>query len=186
MKKEDLISKGLTEEQISYVFSESGKDIKREQERAEKANQALESAIKEREAALEALKPFEGIDKAKYDSALSAVDELKKVHEAELAKMTRRSETKDFLSAHKFVNNETRDYYMHKLEAALDDEAYKGKNRKDILDILTVDETGKQRANIFIVEDESPNKATLPPGNPGGGAPEVQDPFSAKLSKYLK
>ena len=35
MKTEDLKAQGLTDEQINFVMSENGKDIKREKDRAE-------------------------------------------------------------------------------------------------------------------------------------------------------
>jgi len=62
MKTEELKAKGLTEEQISFVMSENGKDIKAEQDKyavleAEKNNYKTQL-----ETAQASLKEFEGVD----------------------------------------------------------------------------------------------------------------------------
>lgn len=55
MKTEDLQAKGLTEEQIAFVMAESGKDVKREKDRADSYKSQLDTAK-------ETLKSFEGVD----------------------------------------------------------------------------------------------------------------------------
>lgn len=55
MKTEDLQAKGLTEEQISFVMAENGKDINREKQRADDLKAQLDTAK-------QGLKSFEGVD----------------------------------------------------------------------------------------------------------------------------
>ena len=55
MKTEDLKAQGLTAEQITFVMAENGKDIKREQDKAESYKTQLDTAK-------ETLKTFDGID----------------------------------------------------------------------------------------------------------------------------
>ena len=68
MKTEELKTQGLTDEQIAFVMSENGKDVKREKDRAEGFKTQLDTAK-------EQLKAFEGKD---FDKALdTAVKDLK-------------------------------------------------------------------------------------------------------------
>lgn len=55
MKTEELKTQGLTDEQIAFVMSENGKDVKREKDKAESFKTQLETAQ-------EQLKAFEGKD----------------------------------------------------------------------------------------------------------------------------
>ena len=68
MKTEELKTQGLTDEQIAFVMSENGKDVKREKDRAEGFKTQLDTAK-------EQLKAFEGKD---FDKALdTAVKDLR-------------------------------------------------------------------------------------------------------------
>ena len=55
MKTEDLKAQGLTDEQINFVMSENGKDIKREKDRADNYKSQLDTAT-------QTLKGFEGVN----------------------------------------------------------------------------------------------------------------------------
>ncbi len=112
------------------------------------------------------LKEFEGVDVEKLKGEITKLSgDLKTAqdnHAAEIAKRDRQAETKDFLGGYKFINQETKDHYAAKLDAALEDKANTGKNRKDILDALTAGEGGKPRANIFA--EELPTTPMYPAG----------------------
>ena len=67
MKTEELKTQGLTDEQIAFVMSENGKDVKREKDRAESFKTQLDTAK-------EQLKAFEGKD---FDKLKKERDEWK-------------------------------------------------------------------------------------------------------------
>lgn len=125
------------------------------------------------------LKAFDGVDigalKGEIIKLTGDLETEKKNHAAELTKRDRMDETKTFLSKYKFVNDRTYKSIFDDIEKALDDPAYKGKNRQDILDSLTNGEDGKPLEGIFASEqkDANPNpfRVDIPPaGNaPNGG-----------------
>lgn len=123
------------------------------------------------------LKAFEGVDVAALRGEIAKLSgnltTEKQNHTAELAKRDRMDETKTFLSKHKFVNDRTYKSIFDDIEKALDDPAYKGKNRQEILDSLTKGEDGKPIEGIFAMEQENtnPNPHRLdiqPAGNTSG------------------
>lgn len=66
MKTEELKSHGLTEEQIAFVMSENGKDVKREKDRADTYKSQLDTAN-------ETLKGFEGVDVAELKTKIATL-----------------------------------------------------------------------------------------------------------------
>lgn len=82
MKTEDLKSKGLSDEQISFVMSENGKDIKREQDKAAAFKTQLETATA-------TLKTFEGVNveelRTKIATLTNDLAAQTAAHEKELA-----------------------------------------------------------------------------------------------------
>lgn len=62
MKTEELKAKGLTEEQISYVMAENGKDLSKLQKDKEKLEQERDTWKEKAETAETTLKGFEGVD----------------------------------------------------------------------------------------------------------------------------
>lgn len=81
MKTEDLKAKGLTEEQISFVMAENGKDISKLQKQNENLTAEKENLTKRAEDAETTLKKFEGIDPEKIQSEIA--DWKKKAEDAE-------------------------------------------------------------------------------------------------------
>lgn len=191
MKTEDLKAKGLTDEQIAYVFAENGKDIKREQDKVTSIteerdklkgeNSALtasasahEKELEERDKQLTALKSvdaaglqakiveLEEANKTAEKTRKKELDDAQKAHAAEIMKMKRETDTREFMGKHKFVNELTRDALMTKLESALDDPVNAGKSRQELLDALVAGEDGKPRTDIFAAPP-NPNQVNIPP-----------------------
>ena len=121
MKTEELKTQGLTDEQIAFVMSENGKDVKREKDKAESFKTQLETAQ-------EQLKTFEGKDfdkltrerdewKEKYTTAKNEYDEKQKAADFDKAletavkdlKFTSESAKKAFLSELKGKKPEVKD-----------------------------------------------------------------------------
>jgi hypothetical protein len=131
----------------------------------------------------------------KYEGAQAAADEWKTKYEqseknriAEVAKMARQSDIKEFLRGFKFINTETESHYAAKLDAARDDKKTEGKNWKDLLDGMVNDEEGKPRANIFQVEapPEPPQSLYTSAGKPGATPPGAVDVMKAAYQAAAK
>ncbi len=81
MKTEDLKAQGLTDEQISFVMAENGKDLKKLQKENENLTSDRDGWKEKAETAEEALKGFEGIDPAQVQAQLA--EYKKKAEDAE-------------------------------------------------------------------------------------------------------
>ena len=75
MKTEDLLEKGLTQEQVNFVMSENGKDLKKLQKEVDNLTTERDNFKERAEAAEETLKGFEGKD---FDTITKERDEWKK------------------------------------------------------------------------------------------------------------
>lgn len=184
MKRELLESLGLEKDAIDKVLDENSADIGKQKKLTERVEAERDAAIGERDALkgqLEdvqgKLKAFEGVDVTELQGKIAALSgeltEAQKKHAAELDRLKRQSETRDFITSLEtpFVNDETREHYASKIESELDKPENRGKSRKEILDALTSDKDGKPRGGVFK-EPENPNILTLPPSGPvpsGGG-----------------
>lgn len=71
MKTEDLKAQGLTDDQISFVMSENGKDLKKLQKDNESLTTDRDNWKAKAEAAEETLKGFEGIDPTQIQTELA-------------------------------------------------------------------------------------------------------------------
>lgn len=170
---EDL---GLEKDVVDKIMEANNQDVEREKGKAAKiaeekaaletTKDALQTQLDELQGKLTELPSAE--DKAAMDEQIKKLSEQleqdKKAHADELARLTRQAESKEFFGTLKtpFINDETREYYAAKLETALDDPKNRGKSRQEILDALTAGEDGKPRAGIYK-EPEAPNKLKLPP-----------------------
>ena len=182
MRKEELLELGIGEEIAKTVMVINGLDIQKVRKELESAQSelkttqtCLEATKKERDAhktqlddVSEKLKAFDGVDLSEKDATIKKlVDDLaaeKQSHETNLAKIKRTQENQEFFASLEmpFCNEETRDVYLAKLDAALDDPANVGKGRREILDTLIVGEDGKPKVNIFK-QPENPNQLNIPP-----------------------
>lgn len=88
MKTEDLQKQGLTEEQISFVMAENGKDIKKAQRQADDLETDRDVWKQKAETAEGTLKKFEGIDPEKIQSELNVwkkkAEDVEKDYKAKL------------------------------------------------------------------------------------------------------
>jgi len=98
----------------------------------------------------------------------SVIDELAEEKErlaTQVEQVKRGAQVRTFLAGVKFVNEETREFYAARLDAALADEANAGKGQDELLAELT-----KGRDNVFAAEAPKKNTAVLPPvGNVDAG-----------------
>lgn len=200
MDRKALETQGLTSEQLEFVMAENGKDVQAEQA---KAKQAMAEAISKAEAPLKAqleklttqngelqkaVEGSAGIDeKAKAEMAnlakehKKAMDELAKKHEDDLAGLRREADTKEFFQTlgKKFVTPETQKAFETRINEALLDKSYEGKNRSDLLAILTLGEDGKERTDIYAPagsDTTRPPAATGDTNPPAAGAPAAGAP----------
>lgn len=81
MKTEELKAQGLTEEQISFVMAENGKDLKKSQKENDNLTSERDTWKEKAEAAETTLKGFEGVDLETMQKELS--DWKQKATEAE-------------------------------------------------------------------------------------------------------
>jgi hypothetical protein len=180
MEKKHLEEKGLNAEQIEFVLAENTKDTAKATKPLTDKIAAMEKQAGEYE---EKLKGVEGLDeKAKADldkiqkEHAAAIKKMKEDSEVEIGKMKREAETKEFFAGlgKKFVTPETAAAFEAKLNDALADKAYEGKNRKDIFDLLIKDADGKDRADIFAATTAPPTVTggTNPP--PGGNDTQIK------------
>ncbi|MDY5346816.1 MAG: phage scaffolding protein [Eubacteriales bacterium] len=98
MKKEELLSIGLTEEQAEKIFAMNGKDIAKHQKAAEDAKadkEAVEKQLADRDKDIEALKKNTG-DAAKIQAQL---DELKGKYDKETEAYKAQLAARDYQSA---------------------------------------------------------------------------------------
>jgi hypothetical protein len=132
------------------------------------------------------IKELEEANKASEKTRKKEAEETAATHKAELAKLSRQAETREFMGKQKFVNDLTRDALSAKLEDALVDPANAGKSRQELLDGMVVGEDGKPRADIFLPPD-NPNKLNLPPvGQPPAAKDGVKTLSDALNLKYNK
>lgn len=143
MKTEDLKAQGLTEEQINFVMSENGKDIKREKDKADNYKSQLDTAT-------QTLKDFEGVNveemKNKISQLTADLENSQRKHAEELAQ-------RDF---NDLLNSYATEYKARNIKAVmpfLDVETLRqSKNQKD--DLKTAFETVKKE-NGYLFEDET-------------------------------
>ena len=143
MKTEDLKAQGFTDEQISFIMAENGKDIKREKDKADSYKSQLDTAT-------QTLKGFEGVNVDELKSQISKLtadlENSQKKHAEELAQ-------RDF---NDLLNSYAKEYKARNIKAVmpfLDVEALRqSKNQKD--DLKTAFETVRKE-NGYLFEDEA-------------------------------
>lgn len=143
MKTEDLKAQGLTEEQITFVMAENGKDINREKEKAT----ALKTQLDE---ARETLKGFEGVNVADLQSKVARLTADLDSKEQEYAQKLADRDFNDLIG--KFAA----EYKAHDVKAVmpfLEVEKLKtSKNQSE--DVKTAFETLKKE-NSYLFEDKT-------------------------------
>lgn len=95
MKTEDLKSQGLTDEQISFVMAENGKDLKKLQKENENLTSDRDAWKEKAETAEETLKGFEGIDPAQLQAEVATWKQKAKDIETEYEAKTQERNVRD-------------------------------------------------------------------------------------------
>lgn len=97
MKTEDLKAQGLTDEQISFVMAENGKDLKKLQKENDTLTTDRDAWKEKAETAEETLKGFEGIDPQNIQKELSDWKEKAQNAEKEAQKQILQRDQRDYL-----------------------------------------------------------------------------------------
>ena len=103
MKREDLKSMGLTDEQIDKIMAENGKDIEKHKTEAETAKTALNQTKSQLDDANKKIEEFKGLDvdgiKAAADDYKAKFEESEKTHKAEIEKIAYNSAAEKFIDS---------------------------------------------------------------------------------------
>lgn len=203
MKTEDLKAQGLTDEQISFVMAENGKDLKKLQKENETLTTDRDAWKEKAETAEETLKGFEGIDPAEMQAK---IDEYKQKAEDAEKEYNRKIAERDFEDTLTTAIKEANGKNAKAIRALLDTESLmKSRNQKDdvkkALDALKAAEDSS-----FLFVDEAQEQAeknaahfgpvTAPRGqqtSPGGKKYSMSELMKMKnenpnldISQYMK
>ena len=181
MKREELQTLGLTDEQINSVMKLNGDDINRE-----KAKFADYDEIKQQHekanTTIDGMKDYDDV-KASVTKYQQEAADAKKEAEAKVKRLELQAKIKDFTNGKKFVNDLTRDAINAQLENALNDDANKGKSLDDLLKALTDGKT-----DIFREENTPTPPTVTQMGNgaqqPAPGDPTPAAPLKASWNKF--
>ena len=179
MKRDFLRSlniEALTDDIITQIMDEAGKDIEKNKKQAEDWQTKYNDVESK-------LKKFDGVNIEEYQGKIKALSD--EISANKLAYETEKAESA--FEAWKNENLAATGAKNKKAYAALFDwDALKKSTNRDT-DFSTMNETLKKE-NSFMFDDGNPNREAdkqMPPtGN--GGTPDNKDPFQAKLDKYKK
>ncbi|GHU38814.1 hypothetical protein FACS1894105_13110 [Clostridia bacterium] len=185
MKTAFLKELNLEAETIEKIMAENGKDIasaKKESDTITAERDTLKAQLDDTTAKLKAFdgKDFDALD-AQLKKLTGELDSTKSAHEKELLKLKRDADTKEFLSAHKFRNDFTREALEAKINAAIDDPANAGKSRADLLNSYVNGEDGKPKPGIF--EETTPPNPNVPNIAPPAG--DISKPPPKETPKII-
>lgn len=183
MKTEDLQKQGLTQEQIDFVMSENGKDLKKLQQENETLTTDRDTWKEKAETAEETLKSFEGIDPANIQREIDEWKEKAKQAEKEYEQ---KLADRDFEDVLKDAINKAKGKNEKAIRANLDIETLKkSKNQKeDVEKAIEALATQEETSFMFDAESETKphftTKSNPPKTNPGGLTKEdimaIKDP----------
>ena len=181
MKREELQTLGLTDEQIDSVMKLNGDDINREKSKFADYD-AIKQQLEKANATINGMADYDDV-KASVAKYQQEAADAKKEAEAKVKRLELQAKIKDFTSTKKFVNDLTRDAINAQLESALDDDANKGKSLDDLLKAIT---DGK--SDIFR-EENTPTPPTMAPmGNgaqtPAPAAQPAKTPLQASWNRF--
>ena len=174
MKTDDLLEKGLTQEQVNFVMSENGKDLKKLQKEVDNLTTERDNFKERAETAEETLKGFEGKD---FDTITRERDEWKKkAEDAEKEYSAKEAEReKQELLKEAFAEIEFTSESAKKAIMAQVAEGVTVKNGKLIGFNDLLEDAKKNDASAFVNEEQQnleQNKArfTTSMNNQSGGA----------------
>lgn len=209
MKTDDLKGRGLTQEQIDFVMSENGKDLKALQEDLKTLTADIETVKAKRDEykkSLETvegrLKDFDGVNvedlKGQIATLTTQLADEKKARETDAQRAETEKNVNAFLASldddgnkkYEFLNDITEDFYRGKLMEELSKDSAKGKSIGDIFTALTT-EDGKTKANIFVDRKQEQLEATrvrdFTRQMSGKATPNLSDKFKAmNLDELMK
>lgn len=181
MKREELQTLGLTDEQINSVMKLNGDDINREKSKFADYD-AIKQQLEKANATIDGMKDYDDV-KASVAKYQQEAETAKAEAEAKVKRLELQAKIKDFTSDKKFVNDLTRDAINAQLESALNDDANKGKSLDDLLKALT---DGKD--DIFREENTPTPPTVLPMGSGAqtlpGGQDTAQPVLKASWNKF--
>lgn len=161
MKREELTAAGLTDEQVEKVMKFNGDDINREKSKYSDYDD-VQKQLEKANATIDGMKDYEDV-KAKVTQYQQEAENAKKEAAAKVQQLELQAKIKDFTGNKKFVNDLTRDAINAQFEAALNDDANKGKSLDDLLKELTDGKT-----DIFK-EENTPTPPIVPAMGGKGG-----------------
>lgn len=156
MKTEDLKAQGLTDEQISFVMAENGKDLKKLQKENDTLTTDRDAWKEKAEAAEETLKGFEGIDPAEMQAK---IDEYKQKAEDAEKEYNRKIAERDFEDTLTMAIKEANGKNAKAIRALLDTESLmKSRNQKDDVK-KALDDLKAAEDSSFLFVDEAQQQA---------------------------
>lgn len=171
MKKDELLSKGLTEEQIQFVMAENGKDIQREKDKISAMEAERDNYKDQLTTAQEALKGFEGIDvnelNEKIKDLAKQLTDKDNEYQAKLADMEFDSFLTDAIKKSGAKSDKA-------VKAFLDIDALKASKNRDSDLSLAIEAVKKENDYLFTTED---------PGKPTFVKPSAGSPTSGGMDK---
>lgn len=159
MKTEDLKAQGLTDEQISFVMAENGKDITKEQQKYQSLEAEKNNYKDQLETAQATLKEFEGINVKDLQSKITQLNTDLQTKETEyqqkIADMKFDNELKDAITQFggKSVKSVMAELDIDTLKAS--------QNRNE--DIKKALESCKEKHDFLFGSDEPLNNANVGP-----------------------
>lgn len=169
MKTEDLKAQGLTDEQISFVMAENGKDISKVQKKVDDMTAELEKEKGRADVAEETLKKFDGVDVEAIKTELS--DWQKKAKDAE-ADYNKKIADRDFNDLLKESINSANGLNHKAITALLDVDTLKAsKNQKeDIASAIKALSEAEDSKMLFKVDNSStPHFTSVTKNNANNG-----------------
>ena len=169
MKTEELKAQGLTDEQISFVMAENGKDIGKIQKKIDDMTAELEKETNRANVAEETLKKFDGVDVEAIKTELS--DWQKKAQDAE-AEYNKKIADRDFNDLLKESINSANGLNHKAITALLDVDALKSsKNQKeDIASAIKALSEAEDSKMLFKAEEaKTPHFTSVTKNNASGG-----------------
>lgn len=172
MKKDELLSKGLTEEQIQFVMAENGKDIQREKDKVAAAEAERDKFKEQLTTAQDALKGFEGVDVNELNEKIKALNtqlsDKEKEYQTKLADM----EFDSFLTEAIKKSGAKSDKAV---KAFLDLESLKTSKNRDSDLSAAIEAVKKENDYLFTSEEKQPTFVKPTNGSPAiGGMDKIR------------
>ncbi len=177
MKTEFLKELGITDEQISSIMSENGKDIKREQDKYSKLEAENTNYKEQLETTQEALKKFDGVNVQEYQDQIKQLSEDMKSKETEF--QTKLSDM-EFSQTIEAAINGAGAKNAKAVKALLDMDNLKA-SKNQSADIKAAIEACQKDNGYLFGATEPINNAVLPTGGNDGG--NGADTFTTALRR---